>query len=152
MWCAQAAAERRMGELQQELDNATRQLIPALQIIDTTQVWELRQKELEQMFGRPVFLDSDDLRDLRNLREHVRESEVMIVVQTSGVLTRPYCLLELYTAVEAGRPLVGVTIDAKYDFQEAREFLQHLDTELEERNPGAIAVLKQFGLHPVDAA
>ena len=34
------------------------------------------QNELEQKLGRQVFLDSDDLRDLRQLQEHVRQSEV----------------------------------------------------------------------------
>ena len=39
-----------------------------------------------------------------------------------------------------------------YSFEESVRYLTHLDTELEKRNEGATAVLKQFGLHPTDAA
>ena len=39
-----------------------------------------------------------------------------------------------------------------YDFQEMAQYLMHLDTELERRNPGAAAVLREYGLDPVDAA
>ena len=36
-----------------------------------------------------VFLDSDDLNDLNRLLDHVRATEVLVLFQTAGVLTRP---------------------------------------------------------------
>ena len=36
-----------------------------------------------------IFLDSDDLSDLNKLLTHVKQSKVLILFQTDGVLTRP---------------------------------------------------------------
>ena len=105
--------------------------------------------ELESMFGRCVFLDSDDLRDLSRLVDHVNESSCIIVVQTESVLTRPFCLLELSAAVREGVPIIGVTIEGRanrYSFEESNDFLMHLDTELDLRNPGASETLAKFGI------
>jgi hypothetical protein len=84
------------------------------------------------LLGAPVFLDSDDLLDLRELLRIVvrmhpthqsppsvfslqyafsltrllssrmylqARSDVLLLLQTSNVLTRAWCLLELYTAI-----------------------------------------------------
>ena len=86
----------------------------------------LLQAELEAALGRRCFLDSDDLKDLRELTEHVRKSEVLVLIQSSGVLKRPWCLLELVTAIDAGIPIVGVALSSGpyvYDFRAAAEFL-----------------------------
>ena len=40
-----------------------------------------------------VFLDSDNLTDLRQLLVHVRESDCLVLMHTQGVLSRPWCLL-----------------------------------------------------------
>jgi len=84
------------------------------------------QTELEVLLGRKCFLDSDDLRDLRLLQQAVRESEVLLLVQSESVLTRPYCLLEMVTAIEARVPIVGVNLAGKpqaYDFANAANYL-----------------------------
>ena len=48
---------------------------------------------------------------------------------------------------------MALTVAGKgYDFEKMAQYLTHLDTELERRNPGAAAVLRQYGLDPVDAA
>lgn len=57
-----------------------------------------------------AFIDSDNLRNLRNLLDHVRESECLILLQSQGVLTRPWCLLELYTAATCGVPILCLNI------------------------------------------
>lgn len=44
--------------------------------------------ELERTLGAPLFLDSDDLKDLRLLLESVRESDVLLLLQSKGLLTR----------------------------------------------------------------
>ena len=33
-------------------------------------------------------------------QDYVKESDVLIILQSAGVLGRPYCLLELMTAIE----------------------------------------------------
>ena len=68
------------------------------------------QTELEALLGRKCFLDSDDLRDLRLLQQAVRESDCLILVQSKSVLFRPYCILEMVTAIEARVPIVGVSL------------------------------------------
>lgn len=103
------------------------------------------QTELEVLLGTKCFLDSDDLRDLRFLQQSVRESDVLILVQSKSVLSRPYCLLELVTAIEARVPIVGVSLVVgsvdKYKFDAAPAFLTHLERTLEQANPGASSVL-----------
>ena len=88
----------------------------------------------------------------------MRESGVLVLVQTRGVLSRPYCLIELVTAIDAGRPIVGVTVgssgagSAGYDFGASVELLLHLDSLLEDLNPGAAAVLAEHGVELIEAA
>ena len=92
------------------------------------------QTELESKLGRKVFLDSDDLRSLHKLCGHVKESKCIVLLQTRSVLTRPYCLLELLTAIENRVPIVGVSVtgrDAAYDYAEAANLLTWLDEELD---------------------
>ena len=57
-----------------------------------------------------VFLDSDDLRDLSKLVDHVQQSRCLVLVQTRNVLARPYCILELLTAIESQIPIVCVML------------------------------------------
>ena len=92
------------------------------------------QQTLEPLLGQRCFLDSDDLLDLSRLRDHVRESACVLLLQTCSVLTRPWCLVELLTAIDAGVPIVGVSVASgahQYDFSVAGAFMTHLDTALE---------------------
>jgi len=63
--------------------------------------------------ARPVFIDTEDLRDLRDLGEHVRKSHNLIILLTKGVFTRPWCLVEIAAAVSAGVRLVPVEIQRR---------------------------------------
>ena len=70
---------------------------------------------------------------LSRLKQEVRESECLLLLQTKSVLTRPWCLVELLCAIEAGVPIVGVSILSgahAYDFSAALELVTHLDTRL----------------------
>merc|ERR1719271_859124 len=58
----------------------------------------------------PIFVDSEDLADLSTLSNHVTGSLSLIVLLTPGLLSRPYCLLEIICAKRAGRPYVPVQI------------------------------------------
>merc|ERR1711937_1037159 len=62
------------------------------------------------LMKRPVFLDSNDLFDLSRLRQEVIESHNLVVLLTPGVLTRPWCLVEIVTAVRHNINLVPVRI------------------------------------------
>ena len=105
--------------------------------------------ELERLTGRQCFLDSDDLYDLGSLLEHVRESDALVILLTESVFTRPWCLLELYTALESRTPIVALNCAGKgYDFESASNFMVHLDTQLDDANPGACALLRQEGVDP----
>ena len=102
--------------------------------------------ELETALGRNVFLDSDDLHNLRKLKEAVIQSDVLILLQSARVLERPWCLIELATALDHGVPIVGVSLTtghAPYNFSDATNFLLTLETTLAERNPGAAGVLAE---------
>ena len=89
--------------------------------------------------GRSIFLDSDDLRDLTQLQQHVRDSDVLVLLQSANVLSRPYCVLELVTAIEAGVPVLGVTLSSSgYIFSEASALLTHLDEQVRIARPFAL--------------
>ena len=78
-------------------------------------------------------------------------------MQSANVLSRPYCLLELYTAITQGVPVVGVSLASgsaahSYSFEESARFLTHLDHLLELNNPGASLLLTQSGVDLEDCA
>jgi hypothetical protein len=114
------------------------------------------QAELSVLLNRPCFIDSDNLHDLRSLQQHVRDSDVLLLLQTKGVLTRPWCLVELLTALAADVPIVNVVISTgafAYNFAEAEQFLIELEGKLEEANPSASALVTEtMGVSMEDAA
>lgn len=59
----------------------------------------------------PVFLDTEDLRDLNDLKRHVLLSHNIVFLLTRGVLTRPWCLLELVTAIRSGAYILPVLVE-----------------------------------------
>ena len=105
------------------------------------------KSELERALGAEIFLDSDDLKNLRELGQHVVDSDVLVLLQSSEVLLRPWCVYELHTAIDAGIPIVAVTVASKgYDFAQAGQLMLHLDTMLEAGSPGASKVLDEVGV------
>ena len=101
-----------------------------------------------------VFLDSDDLSDLRNLLQHVKETQVLVLLQSKGVLTRPWVILELHTAIKNRVPIVALNVRNAfpYDYAAASEFLLNFDKDIELANPGAAQLLIDMGIDPVDVA
>jgi hypothetical protein len=90
---------------------------------------------------------------LRTLRDAVRNSLVLVVVQTKDMLTRPWCLAEIFTAIESNVPIVTVAVEGQgnsFDFQAAQALLQASDfrAALEAQNPGAADELERQGLDP----
>ena len=59
----------------------------------------------------------------------------------------------MYTAIEAGVPVIAVAVSGKgYDFATATNLLQHLDTRLGGVNPGAPKTLRDEGVDLIDVA
>jgi len=61
-------------------------------------------------FTSPIFLDSDNLTTLSELQATVLKSHNIVVLLTSGVLTRPWVLVEIVTAVQAGVRVLPVQV------------------------------------------
>jgi hypothetical protein len=61
-------------------------------------------------FRRPVFLDSEDLRDTASLERHVRRTHNLVLLLTPNLLSRPWCLLEMVTAVRNNVEILPVNI------------------------------------------
>ena len=101
-----------------------------------------------------VFLDSDDLSDLRNLLEHVKDTKCLVLLQSKGVLTRPWVIVELHTAITHEVPIVALNVQNAnpYNYAEAENFLMHFDEEIDIANPGAAQLLVDMGIDPVDVA
>jgi hypothetical protein len=93
-----------------------------------------------------IFLDSEDLRDLRELRTAVKETLVLVVMLTKDVFTRPWCLAEIITAIASNVPIVSINIEGQgnaFDFAATQKYLQseNFADELESANPGAVKEL-----------
>ena len=113
----------------------------------------LKDKLQMQLPGSEIFLDSDDLKDLRTLLESVRDSSALVVLQSAEILYRPWCLLEMWAAIESGVPVVALNCQGKgYDFPQASRFLTNLDTQLEQKTPGAGKIISDEGVDIRDLA
>jgi len=65
---------------------------------------------LAKKFISPFFLDSEDLTTLKALQTRVRASHNMVLLLTKSVLSRPWCLIEIVTAIEAGVRVLPVLL------------------------------------------
>ena len=99
---------------------------------------------LQRMLGCAVFLDSTDLVDLRALFvDGVHRSDVIVLLSTANVLTRPWCLLELYEAKKAAVPVIVVNMGTisgcpPRSDEWIRHFIVNIETELPKLNPWAL--------------
>lgn len=76
----------------------------------------------------PVFLDSENLTDLKTLTEHVKRSRNLILLLTPDVLTRPWCLVEIVIAQRNNVPILPVEVQRPGDKFEypSEEFYERL--------------------------
>ena len=97
------------------------------------------------MLRTPVFLDSSALDDLRKLfNEGIAESDTVVLLLTEGVLTRPWCLLELLEATRRKVPIVPVVIANKgWDAAAMRKYIDSLEQELGFANPAGLQLLHE---------
>ena len=62
---------------------------------------------------------------------HVADSDTLVIFQSEEVLRRPWCLVEVYTAVQKGIPIVSLICANKgYDYADAADTLLNLDTAI----------------------
>jgi len=60
------------------------------------------------------------------------------------VLHRPWCLLELYTAIEVGVPVIALEVEGHDHCSIIKEFQAGLQSsELEKLNPGSVALVQK---------
>jgi hypothetical protein len=108
-------------------------------------------KLVEAMSGlseEDVFLDSNNLQNLNDLVKDVIDSDVVILMLTKDVLSRPYCLLELYTAVDNAVPIIIVQIEGPHCGEPAdiAGIIEALPIDLPIKNPDAEPTLARFSL------
>jgi len=101
-----------------------------------------------------AYASEDDLSDLGLLLDHVKDTEVLVILQSKSVLTRPWVILELYTAIINDVPIVALNVNNSYpyDYSGAMHFLTWFDQEIEIANPGAAELLIKMSVDPVDVA
>jgi len=107
---------------------------------------------LRKVLQARVFLDSSSLKDLRQLIvEGLHKSDVFLLLLTRGVLTRPWCLLEVFEAISRGLPIVLVEInDGGFSFDEVKAYIADLPARMGMENPtGLDVILEELGSTPI---
>ena len=118
---------------------------PLLPSPTPTSVSLLRSHDLlRTILHAPVYLDSSSLPDLRTLfTEGIHQSDTVLLLATKGVLTRPWCMLEILEARRHEVPIVFCKIETRgFDADEAREFIGNLEAKLAVSNPSALELLR----------
>ena len=96
---------------------------------------------IKRMSGAASYLDSTDLTDLRTLfNEGVHKSDVLVILATKGVFTRPWCLMEMWEAAVCSIPiLLFPVVGGGFELDDARALLGDLGNEMRARNPTCMA-------------
>jgi len=71
-----------------------------------------------------IYLDSEDLRNLGELIDQVKGSQVFVVLWSPLYFTRAWCLIELHVALEYDLPIVVVCVPGRQGFEEAKELIR----------------------------
>jgi len=100
---------------------------------------------LRKMLCAPCFLDSSSLKDLRYLiSEGLYRSDVMLILLTKRVLTRPWCLLEVYFATTRGIPIFPVEVaGGGFDMTEVIAYVMDLPGSMHRENPAGLDTLER---------
>lgn len=121
----------------------------------------LMRTELEQLLREDnqelrssdslVFLDSEDLLTLEHLQEQVRGSQYLALLLTTNVLTRPWVLVEIVTALRAGVQVVPVELQKNgndFEFPDEAFYQSLLDSSL--LGDDGTSMLRSHQIEPLD--
>lgn len=100
------------------------------------------------MLRAPVFIDSVNLHDLRDLiSKGVRRSECVVLIATKSVLSRHWCVLELYEAWRHRIPIHVVQVVGKgFSYEVAQQFVANFEEGMRaENSEGLDFLFKRFG-------
>jgi hypothetical protein len=91
-----------------------------------------------------IFLDADNLTDLRELLTHVENSDAVVLLYTQALLSRPWCLLELQAAVTHKVPIILLRVANAFagDPEQIESILNDLPAYLATANPAADETLR----------
>ena len=89
-----------------------------------------------KMLRYPVFLDSANLTDLRQLITNgVADSDVLLILGTKGFITRPWCLLEIVHATRLKVPIMIINVkNSGFDSSEAQCYVEDLEDSMDEED------------------
>jgi len=100
---------------------------------------------LAKMLRYPVFLDSANLTDLRQLISNgVADSDVMLMLGTKGLFTRPWCLLEVVHSARLKVPTIIVEIkNSGFDAKESQQYIDNLEEAMGTDDPSSLELLHE---------
>ena len=100
---------------------------------------------LAKMLRYPVFLDSANLTDLRQLISNgVADSDVMLMLGTKGLFTRPWCLLEVVHSARLKVPTIIVEIrNSGFDAKESQRYIDNLEETMGTDDPSSLELLHE---------
>ena len=103
---------------------------------------------IQRMTCCHAYLDSTDLVDLRTLfNQGVHKTDVMVVLATKDVFTRPWCLMEMWEAAMHQVPVVLLPVAGKgFELEATVELLSDLNVHMRPRNPTCVVeVMEHVG-------
>ena len=100
---------------------------------------------LAKMLRYPVFLDSSNLTDLRQLiTDGVADSDVMLVLGTKGLFTRPWCLLEIVHSARLKVPTIIVEIkNSGFDAEASQRYSDNIEETMGTDDPSSLELLHE---------
>jgi len=125
----------------------------------------LMRQELEQLLQAehpaairgmesPIFLDSEDLESTDDILARVRSSSNLVLLLTNGVLLRPWCLIEIATAVRHGVEVIPVQVSKpgnQFEIPGEAFYAGLASGELLSRQARDLVLERGFGLGEVSA-
>jgi len=100
---------------------------------------------LAKMLRYPVFLDSDKLTDLRQLITNgVGDCDVMLILGTKGLFSRPWCLLEVMHSARLKVPTIIIDIkNSGFDTKQSQHYIDHLEEIMGTDDPSSLELLHE---------
>ena len=100
---------------------------------------------LAKMLHYPVFLDSAKLTDLRQLITNgVGDCDVMLMLGTKGLFSRPWCLLEVMHSARLKVPTIIIGIkNSGFDAKQSQHYIDHLEEIMGTDDPSSLELLHE---------